>query len=233
VRVEIWSDVVCPWCYIGRRRFQKALASFRHGDSVEVVHRSFQLDPTAEPGGSRNAVESLSAKYGIAEAQARAAMAGVEEVARSEGLEYHLASTGTGNTFDAHRVVHLAAAHGLQDTVVERLFRAHFLEGISVFDHEGLVKLGADAGLDPVEVARVLADGTFADAVRADGLRAHALGATGVPFFVTDRRYGLAGAQPPEVLCSMLQRAWDDAHPVELLSPGGGEACGEDGCAVR
>jgi predicted DsbA family dithiol-disulfide isomerase len=161
VRVEIWSDVVCPWCYIGRRRFQKALASFQHGDSVEVVHRSFQLDPTAEPGGSRDAVEALSAKYGIPEAQARAAMARVEEV------------------------------------------------------------------------ARVLAEGTFADAVRDDGLRAHALAATGVPFFVADRRYGVAGAQPPEVLCSMLQRAWDDAHPVELLSPGGDEACGEDGCAVR
>jgi predicted DsbA family dithiol-disulfide isomerase len=196
VRVEIWSDVVCPWCYIGRRRFQKALASFQHGDSVEVVHRSFQLDPTAEPGGSRDAVAALSARYDIPEAQARAAMARVEEVARSEGLVYQLASTGTGNTFDAHRVVHLAAAHGLQDAMVERLFRAHFLEGISVFDHEGLVK-------------------------------------PGVPFFVADRRYGVAGAQPPEVLCSMLQRAWDDAHPVELLSPGGDEACGEDGCAVR
>jgi predicted DsbA family dithiol-disulfide isomerase len=233
VRIEIWSDVVCPWCYIGRRRFEKALAAFQHRDSVEVTHRSFQLDPTAEPGGSRNAVESLSAKYGIPEEQARAAMVRVEEIARSEGLEYRLASTGTGNTFDAHRVVHLTAEHGLQDTMVERLFRAHFLEGRSVFDRNGLVELGAEVGLDPAEVARVLADGTYADAVRQDALQAQALGATGVPFFVADRRYGVAGAQPAEVLRSMLQRAWDDAHPVQVLSSGGDQACGEDGCAVQ
>jgi predicted DsbA family dithiol-disulfide isomerase len=233
VRVEIWSDVICPWCYIGKRRFEKALAGFQHRDSVEVAYRSFQLDPTAPRSESLDAVQTLSAKHGIPEAQARAAMARVEEVARSEGLEYRLNATRTGNTLDAHRVLQLAAERGLQDAVLERLYRGHFLEGASVFDHDGLVRLAADAGLDPAEVGRVLEDGAYADAVGADVLQARSLGVTGVPFFVVDRRYGVAGAQPAEVLGSVLQRAWDYAHPVELVRSGGGEACDDESCAIQ
>ncbi len=147
MRVEIWSDVICPWCYIGKRRFEKALEGFQHRDSVEVAYRSFQLDPTAPRGESLDAVGTLAAKHGIPEAQALAAMARVEEVARSEGLEYRLNGTRTGNTLDAHRVLQLAAEHGLQEAVLERLYRGHFLEGASVFDHDGLVG-------HPVELVR-------------------------------------------------------------------------------
>jgi len=212
MRVEVWSDVVCPWCYIGKRRFERALESFAHSDDITVVHRSFQLDPTAAKGRTENTVTMLAGKYRRSIEEARAMMAQVEQTAAGEGLEYHLTETVSGNTVDAHRVLHLAKKRSMQDVVVERFYRAYFTEGQSLFDHESLTRLAAEAGLDAAEVKRVLEDGTYAEAVEADSAEAHELGATGVPFFVIDGRYGVSGAQPAEVFGQALEQAWAEGH---------------------
>lgn len=211
MRVEIWSDVVCPWCYIGKRRFEQALDQFPHKEMVEVVHRSFQLDPHAPRDRTEDTAEMLAAKYGTSVEQARRMMAGVEQTAASSGLEFRLGQTQSGNTRDAHRVIHLAKSKGLQDAVVERFFRAYFTEGLSIIDHDSLVRLAAEAGLDPAEVVLVLASGDHAEAVEADIAEAHALGVNGVPFFVIDGRYAISGAQPTGMFAQALARAWAES----------------------
>ena len=212
MRVDIWTDVVCPWCYVGKRRFEKALASFDHRDDVEVVHRSFQLNPAAPVGQTPPRRDALMSKYGLSEQQVDAMNAKMERTAAEEGLRYDLEGGVTGNTFDAHRVLHLAHHRGRQDEVIERLYRAYFTEKRSLFDHDSLVELAADAGLDRDEVRRMLAGNDYAAAVQRDIDEARTLGATGVPFFVIDRRYGVSGAQPPEVFSQALARAWKDAR---------------------
>ncbi len=211
MRIDIWTDVVCPWCYVGKRRFEKALAAFPHRAEIEVVHRSFQLNPTAPPGQTSSRRESLKAKYQLTDAQVQAMNARMEETAAAEGLHYDLSGDLTGNTFDAHRVLHLARARGIQDAVIERLYRAYFGERRSLFDHESLVELAGEAGLDREEVRRMLEADDYADAVRADVQEARTLGASGVPFFVIDGRYGVSGAQPPDVFSEALARAWADS----------------------
>ncbi len=208
MQVEIWSDVVCPWCYLGKRRFEKALAGFAHRDDVSVVHRSFQLDPTAPTDRTESTVEMLSTKYGMSVAQAEQAQRQMEQRAAADGLEYHLDGQHSGNTFDAHRLLHLARERGRQDELAERLFRAHFTERRSVFDAAALTELAVDAGLDADEVAAVLAGTDYADDVEHDIAAARALGVNGVPFFVIDRRYGISGAQPAEVIGQALAQAW-------------------------
>jgi predicted DsbA family dithiol-disulfide isomerase len=213
MRVEIWSDLVCPWCYVGKRRFERALAAFPHRADVEVVHRSFQLDPSMPGNQTQDRRARLARKYGMSEAQAQAAQQRMEGVAAAEDLEFHLDGGVVGSTFDAHRLVHLAKERGLQDQVIERLFRAYFTERRSLFDHQSLVDLAVEAGLDRQEAATVLAEGTYAEAVRADEAEAHALGASGVPFFVVAGRYGVSGAQPSEIFGQVLARAWAATHP--------------------
>ena len=213
MRIDIWTDVVCPWCYIGKRRFERALAGFAHRGDVEVVHRSFQLNPAAPAGQTSSRRESLKSRYQLTDAQVQAMNARMEETAAAEGLRYDLSGDLTGNTFDAHRVLHLARARGLQDAVIERFYRAYFGERRSLFDHESLVDLAGEAGLDRDDVRRMLAGNDHADAVRADIEEARILGATGVPFFVIDGRYGVSGAQPPDVFSEALTRAWADADP--------------------
>jgi predicted DsbA family dithiol-disulfide isomerase len=235
LRIDVWSDVVCPWCYIGKRRLEKALASFPHCDQVEVVHRAFQLDPSASKRATGKTVEHLATKYRVSVGQARAMMANVETTAAGDGLEYHLADTLSGNTFDAHRVLHLAAERGKSDAVLERLYRAYFTEAQSVFDADSLVRLAAEAGLDPDEVQRVLDGNDYADAVEQDRLEAASLGANGVPFFVAGGRYGISGAQPVELFQQVLARAWADAHPITILTSAGEAAdasCADGSCAV-
>jgi predicted DsbA family dithiol-disulfide isomerase len=203
--VEIWSDVVCPWCYIGKRRFEAALVDFPH--EVEYTWRSFELDPGAPPTREHSASEHLAAKYGMSLEQAQASHAQMTDLAAQEGLEYHLENARGGNSFDAHRLIHLAAAHGKQDEAKERLMRAYFTEGVAIGDREALVALAADIGLDPDEARSVLESDAYADAVRADEQLAHRIGINGVPFFVLDRRLGVSGAQPAEVLVQALEKA--------------------------
>ena len=203
--VEIWSDVVCPWCYLGKRRFEAAAAQF-DGD-VEVVWRSFELDPGAPPVREHSAAEHLASKYGMSAEQADSSHAQMTELAAREGLEYHFEKARGGNSFDAHRLIHLAAAHGKQAEAQERVMRAYFTEGVPIGDREQLVALAADLGLDPDEARSVLESDAYADAVREDEHLAQRIGIQGVPFFVLNRRYGVSGAQPAEVLVQALEKA--------------------------
>jgi predicted DsbA family dithiol-disulfide isomerase len=207
MRVEIWSDVVCPWCYIGKRRFEHALAELGDEADVEIVWRSFELDPDAPRVQDGSPVEHLARKYGMTIEQAEAAQARVARVAAGEGLEYRLADARRGNSFDAHRLIHLGRVHGLQDAVKERFLRAYFTEAEPIGDRETLTRLAVEAGLDPAEVDETLATGRFADEVREDERRARLLGINGVPFFVLDERLGVSGAQPTEVFVQALRQA--------------------------
>lgn len=208
MRVDIWSDVVCPWCYLGKRRFERALAGFEHRDEVEVVYRSFELDPRWPRGETAPKLPMLAAKLGASEAEVRGMHEQLAGLAAAEGLDYHLDDGVVGSTFDAHRVLHLARTRDLQDPVAEGFFRAYFTEGRGLFDDESLVELAAEAGLDADETRKVLKEGTYADEVRADVARARELGATGVPFFVFGNRFGVSGAQPVETLAAALAQAW-------------------------
>jgi predicted DsbA family dithiol-disulfide isomerase len=207
MRVEIWSDVVCPWCYIGKRRFEHALAEVGDEADVEIVWRSFELDPDAPRVQDGSPVEHLARKYGMTIEEAEAAQARVARVAAGEGLEYRLADARRGNSFDAHRLIHLGRVHGLQDAVKERFLRAYFTEAEPIGDRETLARLAVEAGLDPAEVDETLATGRFADEVREDERRARLLGINGVPFFVLDERLGVSGAQPTEVFVQALRQA--------------------------
>jgi predicted DsbA family dithiol-disulfide isomerase len=209
VRIDIWSDLVCPWCYLGKRRFERAVAEL--GVDVEVVHHSFQLDPSFPRGTSQPTREMLAEKYGRTLEEADAMQAQMEERAAADGLEYHLDRAHVGNTVDGHRLVHLAADRGLADAVVERFYRAYFTERRSLFDRDSLVELAAEAGLDAAEARSVLESDAYEAEVAADGEQARELGATGVPFFVIDRRFGVSGAQSSEVFTQVLRRALEPA----------------------
>ena len=213
--VEIWSDVVCPWCYIGKRRFEKALEAFEHRDEVTVLWRSFELDPEAPKAVDGTASERLAAKYGMSLERAATLHTEMTDRAAAEGLEYHFEIAAGGNTFDAHRMIHLAATYGHQAAAQERLMRAYFTEGEDITVWDNLVRLMAEVGVDPVEARSALELDRFADDVREDENLAGQFGIQGVPFFVLERRYGVSGAQPPEVLLSALERAWDEAVSVQ------------------
>ncbi|MEU3713903.1 DsbA family oxidoreductase [Streptomyces catenulae] len=231
MRVEIWSDIACPWCYIGKARFEAGLAGFAHRDGVEVVHRSFELDPAAPAPTDVPVLEMLATKYGVSREQAEAMEARVADAARGEGLGYR-SDRIHGNTFDLHRLLHLAKAHGVQDALLGVFYRANFAEARPLGDRDTLVALAAEAGVPAEEAARVLADpDAYADAVRADEREAAELGATGVPFFVIDRRYGISGGQPAEVFRQALDRAHQEGA-LQQLPTGDAEVCGDDGCAV-
>ncbi len=210
MRVDVWGDLVCPWCYLGKRRLERALAGFEHRGEVEIVHRAFELDHGRPHDRTFDRVASLATKYGMTEERARAMEEEMERRAAGDGLEYHLLGGVVGNTFDAHRLVQLGRTRGIADAVLERLYRAHFTEGRSIFDVTSLAALGAEAGLDGEEARRALEDGAHAAEVRADERTAHELGVTGVPFFVLGGRYAISGAQPVETFAGALRRAWDE-----------------------
>jgi len=209
--VHIWSDVVCPWCYLGKRRFEHALALFDHRDEIRVMHRSFQLDPSRPRHQTMSRREMLKSKYQLTEQQVQDMDARMERLADIEGLEYHLTDAGlTGNTLDAHQLLQLGKARGIQDAMIERLYRAYFTEQRSVFDRDSLVTLAGEAGLDQSEARDVLERDAYVDAVTADVLEARALGVSGVPFFVLGGRYGVSGAQATEVFTEALTKAWEE-----------------------
>jgi len=212
--VEIWSDIACPWCYVGKRRFEAALAAFPERDDVRVTWRSFELDPEAPPERGGERAERLAAKYGMTREQAVEMQDQLAAVAAGDGLQVRFDRVRDGSTFDAHRLVHLAAAHGRQDAMKERLMRAHFTDGELVSDPAVLARLADEVGLPSGEVTELLAGDRFADAVRDDESTAAALGIYAVPFFVVDRRIGAAGAQPPEVLGELLRRGLETPSPV-------------------
>jgi predicted DsbA family dithiol-disulfide isomerase len=208
--VDIWSDVVCPWCYVGKRRFEAALARFEHRDDVAVAWHSFELDPQAGPASELPGAERLAAKYGMSVEDARARHAQLEQLAAGEGLEYHLDRTRGGNSFDAHRLHQLAIERGLGDAMMERLMRAYFTEGEATGDREVLLRLATEAGLDADEARAVLESDRYSDAVREDEAVAHRIGIHGVPFFVLGRRFGVSGAQTADLMLQALDKAWSE-----------------------
>lgn len=208
MHVDIWSDIVCPWCYVGKRRFEEALSRFPHRSDVVVRHHAFQLDPTAVPGEVTSRRDRLKAKYGLTDERVAALDEQMAQTFRSVGLTF-LGGEGTsGNTRAAHEVVAAAAAVGRQDAAIERLFRAYFSEGRSVFDPASLVTLGAEVGLDEAALRQALIDGTYADSVDADLAVARDIGISGVPFFVFDMKFAVSGAQRAEVFEQALLQAW-------------------------
>ncbi|GAA1162391.1 DsbA family oxidoreductase [Nocardioides aquiterrae] len=235
MRIEIWSDVVCPWCFVGKRRLESALAEFEHADEVEVVFRSFELDPSAPHHGHELSTGVLARKYGRPEAEMRQMQQQLTDVAAEEGLAFRLFDTVHTNTVDAHRLLHLALETGgptLQRELKEALLSAYFERAEDVGDHDVLARVAAGVGLDEARVREVLAGHEYADAVEADVAQARAYGATGVPFFVVDRAYGISGAQPAEVFTQVLEQAWAASHPVLTTVGGDADACGPDGCAI-
>ncbi|HEU4697855.1 MAG TPA: DsbA family oxidoreductase [Gemmatimonadales bacterium] len=235
MKIEIWSDIACPWCAIGKRRFERALEQFEPRDAVEVIWRSFELDPTAPRRHGQPQAELLAAKYGVPLAQAQAMNARMAGEAAKEGLRFDLDGAQVGNTFDAHRLIHFAAAEGRRDAVVDRLFRAYLAEGRAIGESDVLVEIAAEAGLDAAAVRAMLASDAYAAAVRADEARARMFGITGVPFFAIDERVGVSGAQPPEVLLEVLREAWREsaATPAAPAPPAGeADACADGYCAI-
>jgi predicted DsbA family dithiol-disulfide isomerase len=221
VKIEIWSDVVCPWCYIGKRRFEAALDRFEAADSVEITWRSFQLNPDY-PAGAHEAHDAyLARKLGATPAQVEQLNERVVALAAAEGLDYHFETYVTVNTFDAHRVTHLAKALGLGLPIHERFLRAQLVEGEILDDPDTLVRLAAEVGVPEAETRRVLATDAYTAEVEADIAEARAIGVNGVPFFVIDRRYGISGAQPAELFLEALQAAKREAETEVAASSSG------------
>jgi predicted DsbA family dithiol-disulfide isomerase len=206
--VEIWSDIACPWCYIGKRRFEQALAQFEHKDDVRVTWRSFELDPSAPAERAGERAARLAEKYGMSIEQARTMERQMTETAAGEGLDFRFDIQRSGTTFDGHRLIHLAAEHDLQDAIKERLLRAYFTEGELMSDHDTLVRLATEVGLDPDETRQTLSSDRFAEEVREDERTAGSFGIGAVPTFVIDRSIGASGAHPPEALLQLLNDGW-------------------------
>ena len=233
LRVDIWSDIACPWCYVGKRRFEQALAQFPQRDVVDVVWHSFELDPSIPANTSQGMSDILAKKYGRSEAHVQQMLDGMTQTAAAEGLEYHFGRVQIANTFLAHQLLHVAAEHGLQDAMKERLMRAHFTEGQHVGDLETLLRLAAEVGLDSALARRALEQQTYAGAVRQDEAQAQRHGIRGVPFFVLDATFGVSGAQSPETLLGALRQVWEERQPLQLLGEqADAETCDDGSCAV-
>lgn len=230
MKVEIWSDVVCPFCYIGKRKFEAALQQFAHRDAVEVVWRSFQLSPEFQPVPGETIHESLAKKKGVSAAEGRRMNDHMAGIAKEVGLEYDFNKAVPANTFLAHQLIHLGAEHGRQEATKERLMAAYYIEGQNIGDLETLVQLGSEVGLDADEIRAVLTAGTYAEAVRHDEYQAQQIGVRGVPFFVFADKYAVSGAQPTELFAEVLDTVWAEAQPqLQTIGAADGPACGPDG----
>lgn len=233
MQIEVFSDVVCPWCYIGKRRLEEALSNFAHADQVTLTYRSFQLDPTTPESSDLTLEQMLASKYGRTLEQARQMNDQVSDIAATVGLDFQLQDAHPANTFRAHRLLHFAATKGVGNELTERLMRGYFSQGVRIGDRDELLRLAVEVGLDAAEAAAVLDTDAFDAQVRADLELARAFGATGVPFFVFDRKYAISGAQETALFTDVLDRAWSDAHPAPVAVIGGsGEVCVDDSCAV-
>jgi predicted DsbA family dithiol-disulfide isomerase len=235
LNLEVWSDIVCPWCYVGKRRLEAALARFPGREQVHITWRSFELDASAPKlRDEQPYAERLAKKYGTTPAQAQGMIDRMVGVAKAEGLDFDFTRAQPGNTFDAHRLLHLARDRELQGALKERLFRAYLCQGEAISDHDTLARLASEVGLSTDEVQAVLSTDQYASEVRADEAQARAIGIDGVPFFVLAERYAVAGAQPAELLASALEKAWSELPDIERLDiapDAEGAVCGPDGCS--
>ncbi|MCR2802839.1 DsbA family oxidoreductase [Paenibacillus soyae] len=233
MKVEIWSDFVCPFCYIGKRRLEEALAGFEHKEQVVIEYKSFELDPNADSEARMHTHEMLASKYGMSVEQAKASGQSVAGQAAAAGLEFRFENQYVQNTFDAHRLAQFAAVSGRGAEMAERLFRAYFTDNDLIGNKEVLARLAEEVGLDAGQVSELLGSEQFADVVRQQESEGSQLGIRGVPFFVIDRKYGISGAQSPAVFLDTLQKAWTEKYP-ELVQVQGADdaACADGYCAA-
>lgn len=210
MKVEIWSDIMCPFCYIGKRRFERALQQFAHKDEIEIVWKSYQLDPYMQTEPGKNINQYLAERKGWTLDYARQMNAQVTAMAKEVGLHYDFDKAIVANSFDAHRFSHLAAKYGLADAAEERLFKAYFTEGKNIADHNTLIQLGKEIGIDASAIKQMLATDTYTYEVQHDVNEAETLGLRGVPFFVMNRKYGVSGAQPEETFLKTLEQSFEN-----------------------
>ncbi len=233
MKIEIWSDIVCPFCYIGKRRIENALANFEHADKVEVEWKSFLLNPDQVSDPSQKTAEYLAKTKGWTHDQTMQMFNQVSEMAAEEGLTYHLDQAVVANPKDAHRVLQYAKTQNKGDEMKERLFKAYFTESVNIADHNLLVALAGEIGLDTARVKQVLESDEFSDKVAQDIYESRQIEVRGVPFFVLDNRYGISGAQHPDVFKETLQKAWDNFEKnqpeLQVESTADGAACDVDG----
>ena len=232
MKIEIWSDVMCPFCYIGKRKFEQAMAQFPHKDKVQVVWKSFQLSPDMQTDTGKNIHEFLAAHKGISLQEAKKMNDYVTQMAKQVGLPYDFDKSVVANSFNAHRFAHFAKQHGKQEDAEELLFRSYFTDGKNIDDYATLIQLGNEIGLDANALKAVLENGSYADAVRADILEAQQLGMRGVPFFVMNRKYAVSGAQESKSFLEMLEKSfaeWQRENPGAMLEVMDGKTCTPDG----
>lgn len=232
--VDIFSDIACPWCFIGKRRFETALAALPFGEKVDVKWHAFQLDPSLPEHFEGSEIDYLSQVKGMPSEQVVGMLEHVTTQAAGEGLKYDFDALHVANSFTALRLLALAKERGLGNEMKEALLSAHFEQGINTGNSDALQGIADTVGLDPAETAEVLAGDKYADSVRADGVRARELGVSGVPFFVLDNKYGISGAQPSEVFEQALSQVWKEigGENLQLLGTpsADGAACGPEGC---
>ena len=232
MNVEIWSDVMCPFCYIGKRKFEKALEQFPHKNNINIIWKSFQLDPTTVTDPTLNTIDHLAEKKGWSKQQALETTAQVTNIAKQVGLDFNFEKAVVANSFDAHRLSHLAKKYGKQNDLEEKLFLAYFTEGKNTADHSTLLQIGKELGIDEQEITAVLNSDTYANDVEQDIIEAQQVGVRGVPFFVLDRKYAVSGAQESETFLGALTKAYEE-HTNDVIEPiatNNSCGCGPDGC---
>ena len=226
MKVEIWSDILCPWCYIGKREFEKALKQFEHKEGVEVIWKSFELDPNAQKDYEGNIYDLLSSKYNVSVEKARQMTGTIVERAKSTGLTYNMDIAKATNSFNAHRLIHMAVRYGVQEKVIEHLSSAYLTEGKHLGHDDTLIEIGVEAGLDASEVTKMLNSDEYAADVRKDEYEAQNIRVRGVPFFLIDQKYSISGAQPKEVFAEALEKIWIELYPTtKARVNSGGGAC--------
>ena len=231
MNVEIWSDVMCPFCYIGKRKFEKALEQFPHKDEIKIIWKSFQLDPNTITDPSLNTIENLRLKKGWSKEQANETIAHVSDIAKQVGLNFNFDKAVVANSFDAHRLSHLAKKYNKQNELEEKLFSAYFTEGKNTADYETLLKIAEEIGMDKIEASTVLKGNEFSNEVHQDVEQAQQIGVRGVPFFVLNQKYAISGAQESETFLQALNKAYVEIKPVDLSSEDAA-ICGPDGCEI-
>ncbi|MCM3631547.1 DsbA family oxidoreductase [Paenibacillus glycanilyticus] len=231
MKVEVWSDFACPFCYIGKRRLEEALGQFEHGDQVEVEFKSFELDPNAPVEIELDVYDYLSNKYGMSREQAISNNVQLTQQAKTLGLDYRFDTMVLTNTFDAHQLTHFAAKYGKREEMAERLFKAYFTDSKHLGKREILADLAAEIGLDREEALKALEESAYKQEVRSNEQEAGQLGVRGVPFFVIDRKYAVSGAQPSEVFLQAVSKAWEENKPLTVIGAEGETNGTDDACA--
>ena len=233
LKVQIWSDIMCPFCYIGKRRIEEALQNFEHKEAVEIEWKSYQLDASFIASPEDNMVEHLAEKYRKDNDWAQNMLDNMTQNAKTAGLDFHFEKAVLANSFNAHRLLHLAKKYNLANDLEELLFKAYLTEGKNVNDLDTLSKLGIEVGLDSEEISQVLNSDTYGSEVKKDQEEANAIGVQGVPFFVLDNKYAISGAQPASAFLETLEKVWEEGKfesKVTLLNTTDGDSCGIDGC---